>query len=154
MTLRLDYVSRAPMGMKAFGGVHAYVAGCGLTKPLIDLVYLRASQINGCSYCLATHSHDLLAAGISPDKLLLLSSWREADGWFTPRERAALAWTEAVTLVASTRVPDDVFEATRAQFDEKEMADLTIAIGLINAYNRIAISFRRGPAEPPGQAIP
>lgn len=154
MTLRLDYVSRAPIGMKAFGGVHAYVAGCGLPKPLIDLVYLRASQINGCSYCLATHSHDLLAAGISADKLMLLSSWREAGGWFTPRERAALAWTEAVTLVASTRVPDDVFEAARAQFDEKELADLTIAIGLINAYNRIAISFRRGPVERPGQAIP
>ncbi len=154
MTQRLDYQSRAPMGMKAFGGVHVYVAGCGLPKRLVDLVYLRASQINGCSYCIATHSHDLLEAGAPAEKLMLLSSWREAGGWFTPRERAALAWTEAVTSVSSTHVPDDAFETARAAFDEKELADLTIAIGLINAYNRIAISFRHGPAEPPDAATP
>jgi AhpD family alkylhydroperoxidase len=149
VTLRLDYSSRVPMGMKAFGGVHLYVAGCGLPKPLVDLVYLRASQINGCTYCIATHSHDLLVAGVAVEKLLLLSSWQEAGTWFTPQEQAALAWTEAVTLVSSTHVPDDAFDTARAQFDEKELADLTIAIGLINAYNRIAISFRRGPTKPP-----
>jgi AhpD family alkylhydroperoxidase len=152
MSMRLDYEHYAPQGMKAFGGVHVYVAGSGLPKKLINLVYLRASQINGCTYCIATHSHDLLAEGETVDKLMLLSSWREAGAWFSPRERAALAWTEAVTLVSSTHVPDDVFEAARAEFDEKALSDLTIAIGLINAYNRIAISFRRGPGDPPAPA--
>lgn len=149
MAMRLDYQALSAGGMKAFGGVHHYVAGCGLPKPLLDLVYLRASQINGCTYCIATHSSDLLAAGAPAAKLALLSGWREAGGWFTPRERAALAWTEAVTLVSVTHVPDDVFEAARACFDEKELGDLTIAIALINAYNRVAVSFRHGPPEPP-----
>jgi AhpD family alkylhydroperoxidase len=149
MPLRLDYQAKAPLDMKAFGGVHHYVAACGLPKPLVDLVYLRASQINGCAYCIATHSRDLLAAGVAVEKLMLLSSWHEAGGWFTPKERAALAWTEAVTLVSSTHVPDETFAMIRTQFEDKELADLTFAIGLISAYNRIAISFRHGPAEPP-----
>lgn len=158
MTQRLDYQSHAQAGMKAFGGVHHYVATCGLPKPLVDLVYLRASQINGCTYCIATHSHDLMGEGVAAEKLLLLSSWREAGTWFSDRERAALGWTEAVTLVASTHVPEDVFATAREVFSEKELADLTLAVGLINAYNRIAISFRHGPAEPatshpPGMAL-
>lgn len=148
MTQRLDYESRSPDGLKALGGVYAYVAKCGLDKPLVDLVYLRASQINGCTYCIDTHAKDLLGAGTPVRKLLLLSSWREASPWFTPREQAALAWTEAVTEVATSHVPEDAFQAARTQFDEKELADLTIAIGLINIYNRIAIGFRRGPAAP------
>ncbi len=134
--------------MKAFGGVHHYIATSGLPKQLVDLAYLRASQINGCSYCIATHSHDLMTEGVSAEKLLLLSSWREAGIWFSAQERAALAWTEAVTLVSSTHVPDDVFAVAREAFSEKQLADLTLAVGLINAYNRIAISFRHGPAEP------
>ena len=148
MTQRLDYQSHAQAGMKAFAAVHHYVATCGLPKPLIDLVYLRASQINGCTYCIATHAHDLMAEGVVAEKLLLLSSWREAGTWFSPEERAALAWTEAVTLVSSTHVPDDVFTTAREAFSEKQLADLTLAVGLINSYNRIAISFRHGPAEP------
>ena len=148
MTQRLDYQAHAQAGMKAFGGVHHYIATCGLPKPLVDLAYLRASQINGCTYCIATHSHDLMAEGVSAEKLLLLSSWREAGTWFSAQERAALAWTEAVTLVSSTHVPDDVFAIAREAFSEKQLADLTLAIGLINAYNRVAISFRHGPAEP------
>jgi AhpD family alkylhydroperoxidase len=149
MTLRLDYVAHAPAGMKALGGVHVYIAGCGLPKQLVDLVYLRASQINGCTYCIEMRTRELLAAGVSIEKLMLLSSWQETGSWFSVRERAALAWTEAVTLVATTHVPDSAFELARAEFAEKELADLTVAIGLINAYNRLAVSFRRGPGEPP-----
>jgi AhpD family alkylhydroperoxidase len=145
MSLRIDYQALAAPGMKALGALYGYVSGCGLEKSLVDLVYLRASQINGCTYCIDTHAQDLLKAGQSPQKLLLLSSWREAEGWFTPREQAALGWTEAVTLVADSHVPDEVFASTRALFDGKELVDLTLAIGLINTYNRIAISFRRGP---------
>jgi AhpD family alkylhydroperoxidase len=143
--MRLDYQNLAPGGMKAFGGVYMYVAACGLPKELVDLVYLRASQINGCAYCIDSHTHDLLAAGVEVSKLMLTSAWREAGDVFSERECAALAWTEAVTLVAASHVPDDVFTTVRSQFSEKEVADLTVAIGLINAFNRIAISFRRGP---------
>lgn len=143
--MRLDYLHLVPAGMKAFGGVYVYVSACGLPKELVDLVYLRASLINGCSYCIDSHSRDLLAAGVPIRKLALISAWREAGATFTDRERAALAWTEAVTLVAETHVADDVFAVVREQFSEKEVSDLTIAISLINAYNRIAISFRRGP---------
>lgn len=145
MTLRLDYQHIVASGMKAFGGIHMYVGGCGLPKELVDLVYLRASQINGCSYCVDTHSRDLLEAGVPVRKVMLVSAWHEAGTVFSDRERAALAWTEAVTLVAETHVPDAAFAAVRALFSEKEVADLTIAISLINSYNRIAISFRRGP---------
>ena len=144
--MRIDYQTISAGGMKAFGGVYTYLSGCGLPKELVDLVYLRASQMNGCSYCIDSHSHDLLAAGFPTQKLMLVSAWKETGNVFSERERAALAWAEVVTLVADTNVNDDAFEAVRTQFSEKEVADLTISIGLINAYNRIAISFRRGPA--------
>ena len=148
--MRLDYQHLAANGMKAFGGVYMYVGGCGLPKALVDLAYLRASQINGCAYCIDSHSHDLLAAGVPAGKLMLASAWREAGDIFSDSEQAALAWTEAVTVlagtgVAGTGVSDEVFAIVSAQFTEQEVADLTVAIGLINAYNRIAISFRRGP---------
>ncbi|WP_348528156.1 carboxymuconolactone decarboxylase family protein [Methylobacterium sp. Leaf117] len=106
MSERLVYQSRSPEGLKALGTVYAYVTRCGLDKTLVDLVYLRASQINGCTYCVDTHATDLLGAGISAQKLLLLPSWREAALWFTAREQAALAWTEAVTEVATSHIPD------------------------------------------------
>ena len=146
MTDRLDYPTLAAGGMKALGGVHVYIAGCGLPKTLVDLVYLRVSQINGCAYCIDSHAHDLLAAGFAVSKLMLVPAWHEAGAIFDDRERAALAWAESVTLIAKTHVPDEAFTAVRTQFSEKEVADLTIAIGLINAYNRIAVSFRREPA--------
>ena len=149
MTQRLDYEAHARNGMKALGGVYLYVQNSGLPNTLVDLAYLRASQINGCAYCVDTHSRDLRHAGLADEKLMLVPVWREAEGWFTERERAALAWTEAVTLVAVDHIPDAAFAAARAAFEEKELADLTIAIGLINTYNRIAIGFRRGPT-PPG----
>ena len=146
--MRLPYETLAPDGMKALAGVYGYVMRCGLEKSLVDLAYLRASQINGCAYCVATHSRDLLDAGVSPEKLLLLSAWQEAGSTFSERERAALVWTEAVTLVASSRVPDAAFASAGSALSDKEIADLTIAVGLINAYNRIAISFRREPVSP------
>jgi AhpD family alkylhydroperoxidase len=147
--MRIPYDTLAPDGMKALGGVYAYVMRCGLEKSLVDLAYLRASQINGCAYCVDAHSHDLLKVGLSVEKLLLLPAWREAGNVFTDRERAVLGWTESVTLVAKTRVPDAEFTSLRALLSDKEIADLTIAIGLINAYNRMAVSFRREPAGSP-----
>ncbi len=144
--MRLPYDTLAADGMKALGGVYAYLLRCGLEKPLLDLAYLRASQMNGCAYCVDMHTHDALQDGASTEKLMLVSVWREAGAYFTERERAALAWTEVVTDVAATRVPEEAFVAAGAVFDEKALADLTLAIGLINTYNRLAISFRRSPA--------
>jgi AhpD family alkylhydroperoxidase len=146
MTERLDYAKATPGGLKALGGVHSYIAQSGLAKSLIDLVYLRVSLINGCAYCIDMHSRDLLKAGMSVDKLVLVPVWHEAKSLFDRREQAALVWAESVTLVAQTGVPDAAFEAASAVFDDKELADLTIAIGLMNTYNRLAISLRKTPA--------
>jgi AhpD family alkylhydroperoxidase len=107
---------------------------------------LRASQINGCAFCLDAHAHDAPAEGASVEKLMLVSAWREAGSYFSAWEQAALGWTEVVTWVAGNEVPDDAFLAAQEQFSDKELADLTLAVGLINAYNRMAISFRRPPA--------
>lgn len=145
MSLRLDYNHASPAGIKALGNVYGYVAQCGLDVRLIDLVYLRVSQINGCAYCLDMHTRDLVKQGVSIEKLALLQAWREAGALFDAREQAALAWAESVTNVARTGVPDEDFEAARHVFSEKELADLTIAIGLMNVYNRLAISFRNPP---------
>ena len=145
MTQRLDYQKLSPAGVRALGGVYMYVSNSGLPKALVDLVFLRASQINGCAYCIDSHTRDLVKEGVPLEKLMLVSAWREAGNIFSEKERAALQWTEAVTLIAQTSVPDDAFAVVQAQFEPKELSDLTIAIGLINAYNRIAISFRRGP---------
>ena len=145
MSERLDYTQAAPGGVKAFGGVYAYVMQSGLDAVLVDLVYLRASQINGCAYCLDMHYRDLSKKGVKLEKLALVQTWREGGALFSEREKAALAWTETVTRVAQTGVPDEDFRAAATVFGEKELADLTMAIGLINAYNRLAISFRRTP---------
>lgn len=146
MKHRLDYALAAPAGYKALGSVHSYILGCGLEKELIDLVYLRVSQLNGCAYCLDAHSRDLLKQGVSLEKIMLLAAWNEALPLFTVREQAALAWAEIVTQVAQTQVPDDDYTAVAAIFSEKEVADLTLAISLMNALNRVAISFRKVPA--------
>jgi AhpD family alkylhydroperoxidase len=135
---RLDYSRIAPAGVKALGGVHGYVLQSGLDPTLVELVYLRISQINNCAYCLDMHTGELVRKGVKVEKLALVQAWAEAGHLFTGRERAALAWAE-------TGVPDDTFEAARAFFGEKELADLTIAIGLMNAYNRMAVSFRNTP---------
>jgi AhpD family alkylhydroperoxidase len=146
MTQRLDYTAIAPDGMKALGGAHTYVRKSGLPVALIDLVNLRVSQINGCAYCIDMHSRDLIKGGMAVETLVLVPAWREAGSVFSERERAALHWAETVTRVAETTVPDADFQEASAHFSQKELADLTIAIALMNAYNRLAISFRTPPA--------
>jgi len=145
MSQRLDYTKVSPAGVKALGGVYGHVVQSGLEAQLVDLVYLRVSQINGCAYCLDMHTRDLLKLGVTIDKLALVQAWREAGKLFSERERAALAWAESVTQVAQTGVPDEDFKLASTVFSEKELVDLTIAIGLMNAYNRLAISFRNPP---------
>ena len=145
MSHRIDYKQIAPAGAKALGAVYGYIAQTSLPPILVDLVYLRVSQINNCAYCLDMHVRDLLKKGVAIEKLALLQAWREAGPLFDSRERAALAWAETVTCVAQTGVPDDDYRAVRTAFDERELVDLTIAIGLMNTYNRMAISFRNTP---------
>ncbi len=125
-------------------GLEDYVRGSGLEKPLLELVKMRASQMNGCAYCIDMHSKDALAEGESTQRLLELSAWRETP-FFTDRERAALAWTEAVTEVSKGHVPDYVYDEARAHFSEKELVYLTMAVIAINGWNRLAISFRTPP---------
>ena len=145
MSKRLDYTQIAPAGVKALGGVYGYVAQSSLPPVLVDLVYLRVSQINNCAYCLDMHTRDLLKKGQKVEKLALVQAATEAGNLFDERERAALAWAETVTRVADTGVPDEAYQAARTVFEERELVDLTIAIGLMNAYNRMAISFRNTP---------
>jgi AhpD family alkylhydroperoxidase len=145
MSHRLDHNAAAPAGMKALGGLYGYILQSGLPARLVDLVYLRTSLINGCAYCIDMHSRDLLKGGMPIEALVLVPAWREAGPLFDARERAALAWAETVTRVAETAVPDEEYEAASAVFSEKELADLTLAIGLMNVYNRMAISFRAVP---------
>ncbi|MCA1407242.1 carboxymuconolactone decarboxylase family protein [Ensifer sp. IC3342] len=145
MSKRLDYTQIAPAGVKALGGVYGYIMQSSLPPVLVDLVYLRISQINNCAYCLDMHTRDLMKKGQKIEKIALVQAWREAGNLFDERERAALAWAETVTRVAETNVPDEAYEAARAAFDERELVDLTIAIGLMNTYNRMAISFRNTP---------
>ncbi|WP_440638423.1 carboxymuconolactone decarboxylase family protein [Bradyrhizobium sp. PUT101] len=146
MSKRLDYNQIAPAGIKALGGVYGYVLQSRLSATLIELVYLRISQINNCAYCLDMHTRDLLKKEEKVEKIALLQAWREAGNLFDEREQAALAWAETVTRVAETGVPDEAYQAARAVFEERELVDLTIAISLMNAYNRMAISFRATPA--------
>ncbi len=146
MSKRINYVKAAPEGYKALGQVHNYIHRCGLPAELVDMVYLRISQINGCAYCIDMHSRDLLKLGVTVDKLLLVPVWREALALFSEREQAALAWAESVTNVAQTGAPDLDYAAAAAQFDDKELADLTIAISLMNAFNLLGVSLRNVPA--------
>lgn len=145
MSTRIDYSEVAPGGIKALGNVYGYILQSRLSPVLVDLVYLRISQINNCAYCLDMHTRDLLKKGPSVEKLALLQAWKEAGDLFDDRERAALAWSESVTRLTETGVPDSDYEAARTVFDERELVDLTIAIGLMNTYNRMAISFRKTP---------
>ena len=131
--------------MKALGGVYGYVMQSSLPAVLVDLVYLRISQINNCAYCLDTHTRDLLKKGQKIEKLALVQAWAEGGNLFDKRERAALGWAETVSRVAETAVPDQAYQAARAVFEERELVDLTIAISQMNVYNRMAISFRNPP---------
>src|SRR3982074_490310 len=127
MTQRIDYQKLSTPGLRALGGVYTYIVNSGLPKALIDLVFLRASQINGCAYCIDMHSRDLLKGGIAVEKMMLVSAWREAGDIFTDKEKAALQWAEAITLISETHAPDEAFAAVSAQFQPKEISDLTLA---------------------------
>ncbi len=130
---------------KAMIGLQSYVDATGLEKSLRVLVNIRASQINGCAFCLHMHLRDARKAGEAQERLDLIGAWRDAPA-FTARERAALAWTEAVTLVADTHVPDNVYEAARAEFSEQELVNLTMAVVTINGWNWLMVAFRISPA--------
>ncbi|TAL73597.1 MAG: carboxymuconolactone decarboxylase family protein [Burkholderiaceae bacterium] len=144
MEPRLNFYKTNPEAMKALGALEQRIAKSGLEKPLVELVRLRASQINGCAYCVDLHSSDALKAGEDARRLATLPVWHEAP-FFSDRERAALAWTEALTLVAETHVPDETWEVVRPHFTPEEMVDLTLLVSTINAWNRFAIAFRKLP---------
>ena len=144
MKARMDFRKASPEGAKAMGELHAFLHRCGLERSLLELVKLRASQINGCAHCIDMHTKELRADGESEQRLYLLDAWEESP-FYSERERAALAWTEAVTLVTQGRVPDDVYERARVQFNERELADLTLAVVAINGANRLNIAFRTVP---------
>ena len=141
MESRISYIKAAPGVRDALLHLSEYVHQSGLEESLVDLVCLRASQINGCAFCIDMHWKDLRALGQSEETLYMLDAWRESPG-YTERERAALAWTEAVTLVTEGHVPDEVYQAALKQFGEAELANLTLAIAAINSWNRMNIAFR------------
>jgi AhpD family alkylhydroperoxidase len=144
MEERIDFTKANPGVFKAMYSLQKYVDECGLEHPLLELIKVRASQINGCAYCLDMHTKDARAAGETEQRLYALSAWQETP-FYTERERAALTWTEAVTLVSEGRVPDEIFERVRAHFSDEELINLTTAIVTINSWNRFAISFRAVP---------
>ena len=144
MKTRIDYGQAAPGTYEAMDALDRYLAGCAIERPLLILVQLRASQVNGCAYCIDMHWKDLRAIGDTEQRLASLDAWRECP-YYSDRERAALAWTEAVTLLADGHVPDAVYAEARSQFGDKEMADLTLAIAAINAWNRLSIAGRLVP---------
>ena len=144
MKARLDFRKASPQGAKAMTGLHMFVRNCGLDHSLLELVKLRASQINGCAHCIDMHTKELRADGESEQRLYLLNAWRESP-FYSERERAALAWAEAVTLVADSQVPDKVYEEARRQFSEEELVNLTMALVAINGANRLNVAFRTVP---------
>lgn len=145
MEPRLNFYKAGPEAMKAMTGLEQAIAKSGLEKPLVELVRLRASQINGCAYCVDLHTTDARKGGENDRRLATLSVWRETP-FFSDRERSALEWTEAVTLVAVDHVPDAVWDRVKPNFTPEELVDLTLLISTINAWNRFAISFRKMPA--------
>jgi len=145
MESRIDYYKVAPAGAsQAMLGLEHYVRNCGLEHQLLELVKMRASQINGCAYCIDMHSKDARAAGETEQRLYALNAWRETP-FFTDRERAALEWTESLTLISTNHVPDELYERVSKHFTEAEMVNLSLAVIAINGWNRLAISFRSVP---------
>jgi AhpD family alkylhydroperoxidase len=146
MEARLEYRKFSEPALQAMLALEQYIASCGLDHRFVHLLKLRASQINGCAYCIDMHSIDARAAGETEQRLYALNAWREAP-FFSDRERAGLAWIEAVTLVAQTHVPDEVYEEALAHFSEKEIVDLTYIAMTINAWNRLAVAMRAMPGQ-------
>jgi AhpD family alkylhydroperoxidase len=141
MQPRIDYYKLAPGGLKAMQGLEAYLHNSSLEKKLLHMIKLRVSQINGCAFCLDMHWKDLQAEGETEQRMYSLDAWHET-GYYSDRERAALAWAEAVTNIRDGHVPDGIYEATRQHFSEQEVADLTLAVVAINGWNRLCIAFR------------
>jgi len=144
MQARIDYRKYGQEPLKSLYDIEKYLAGSGLDPKLLHLIKMRASQINGCAFCLDMHSIDARAGGETEQRLYALNAWRETP-FFSDRERAALAWTEAVTNVSETHVPDETFAEVAKYFKEKEIIDLTLAVAMINLWNRVAISLRSVP---------
>jgi len=144
MEQRIDLAKHAQEAQKSLHALEKYIATCGLDHKLIHLLKLRASQINGCAYCIDMHSKDARALGETEQRLYELNAWRETP-FYSERERAALEWTESLTLVSQTHVPDETYEAVKKHFSEKEIVDLSILVSLINMWNRLAISARTVP---------
>ncbi len=153
MHQRFDAREAAPEAYRAMAGLQRYVEQSSLPRELLELVRMRASQLNGCAYCLDMHSKDATAIGLPAQKLFVLDAWREAP-FYEERERAALEWTEALTLIAENQVPDSVFEAVRPHFSDRQLVELTIAVVTINGSKRLAISSRQeaGTYQPPPAA--
>lgn len=141
MQTRIDFLKVSPAAMKTMLDMEAYLAKSSIERPLLHLIKMRVSQINGCAYCLDMHSKDARNEGETEQRLYALNAWREAP-FYSSRERAALAWAEALTLVSQTHVPDAEFEAARAEFSESELVDLSLAVVAINGWNRLSIGFR------------
>jgi AhpD family alkylhydroperoxidase len=148
MTRRIAYFQVAPDGLKALSVTRPYIEACDIDARLRALVELRVSQINGCAYCVDLHSREARQAGEAQQRLDCLPVWVETS-FYNDRERAALAWAESVTLVSQTGIPDAVYEEARKQFSEKDLVDLTLIVSVMNAWNRMAISFRQGPVAHP-----
>ena len=146
MEPRMNAQKASPGAYRAILALETFVRKSKLEPSLLELVKMRASQINGCAFCIDMHSKDARAEGESEQRLYALNAWRETP-FFTDRERAALAWTEAVTLVAEGHVPDEVYDEAREQFSEEELANLTLAVVAINGWNRLSIAFRAVPGE-------
>jgi AhpD family alkylhydroperoxidase len=144
MEQRLNFFETAPEAYRAISGLQGYVNKCDLEHSLLELVKIRASQINGCAFCLAMHTQDARKAGETEERMHLLNAWHEAP-FYSARERAALAWTEAVTLVTDGHIPDAVYNEARKHFSERELVDLTYAIVTINGWNRLCVAFRTPP---------
>jgi AhpD family alkylhydroperoxidase len=144
MKERLNYAEIAPEALTGMFELEKYLRSSGLERPLYELVKIRASQMNGCAYCIDMHTKDARKAGETEQRIYALSAWRETP-FYTERERAALAWTEALTLIAENDVPDALYETTCEYFSEKEMIALTMAVVAINGWNRLAVSFRKVP---------
>ena len=145
MQARLDFFKASPEGTKAMIALEERASKGSIEKPLAELVRLRASQINGCAYCVDMHTTDARKGGETDRRLATVSVWRETP-FFTERERAALEWTESVTLLAQTHVPDEVWERVKPHFTDQEIADLTLLVIAINGWNRFAVTFRKLPA--------
>ena len=147
MEARLNLTKVAPKGAyQAMAALQQYVDTCGLERPLLELVKIRSSQINGCAYCIDMHTKDARALGESEQRIYMLSAWRESP-FYTDRERAALEWAEAVTLISEGHVPDDVYARASKQFSPEELVNLSVAVATINSWNRLAIPFRAVPGE-------